>query len=128
VVLVDSSIWIDLLRQGEDPAQAMAPHAERHDLAICGVVRAEVLRGMREPRTRQALAGYFNCLLYIPTLNKVWERTEEILWQGDRLGRVIPLSDAIIAACALQADGVVLTRDAHFSTIPNLRVWRTFPE
>lgn len=128
MILIDSCIYIEHLREGRDPAQVFAHYAPRHDLATCGVIRCEVLRGMRTPKSLAALASYFDCLLYVPTLNNVWEAAEELLWQTDRRGFKIPLTDALIAACAIKADGAVLTRDKHFRAIPGLRVFEEFPD
>lgn len=128
MILVDSCIFIEHLRAGRDPAQVFARYAQTHDLATCGVIRCEVLRGMRTPKSRAALEAYFSCLLYIPTINPVWEAAEDLLWQTDRHGFKIPLTDAVIAVCAMKAGGAVLTRDKHFSAIPGLRVLDQFPD
>lgn len=128
MILIDSCIYIEHLRAGRDPAQVFAPYAQNHDLATCGVIRCEVLRGMRTPKSRAALAAYFDCLLYIPTLNPIWEAAEELLWRTDRSGFKIPLTDAVIAVCAIKAGGTVLTRDKHFKAIPGLRVLDQFPD
>lgn len=128
MILIDSCIYIEHLRAGRDPAQVFAPYAQRHDLAICGVIRCEVIRGMRTPKGRRALASYMDCLLYIPTLNNVWEAAEEVLWQTDRAGFKIPVTDALIAACAMKAGGAVLTKDHHFKAIPGLLVFENFPD
>lgn len=127
MILIDSCIYIEHLRAGRDPAQVFAPYAQQHDLATCGVIRCEVIRGMRTPKSRAALAAYFDCLLYIPTMNHVWEAAEEVLWQTDRAGFKIPVTDAIIAVCAMKAGGAVLTKDQHFKAIPGLRVFEEFP-
>lgn len=128
MILIDSCIYIEHLRAGRDPAQVFAPYAPQHDLATCGVIRCEVLRGMRTPKAKHALADYLGCLLYIPTLNNVWEAAEELLWHTDRAGFKIPVTDAIIAACAIKAGGAVLTHDKHFRSIPGLRVFAEFPD
>ncbi len=127
MLLIDSCIYIEHLRAGRDPAQVFAPYAQQHDLSTCGIIRCEVLRGMRTSKARRALADYMGCLLYIPTLNNVWEAAEEILWQTDRAGFRIPVSDAIIAACAIKTNGAVLTHDRHFRAISGLRVFDEFP-
>ncbi|NBV23827.1 MAG: PIN domain-containing protein [Proteobacteria bacterium] len=128
MILIDSCIYIEHLRAGRDPAKVFARYAQHHDLATCGVVRSEVLRGMRTPKARAALAAYFDCLLYIPTLNNVWEAAENLLWETDRRGFKIPLTDALIAVCAMKTGGAVLTQDRHFSAIPGLRVLENFPD
>ncbi len=83
---------------------------------------------MLTPKAKGALADYMGCLLYIPTLNNIWETAEELLWQTDRRGFKIPLTDALIAACAIKADGAVLSHDKHFRAIPGLRVFEEFPD
>ena len=128
MILIDSSIYIAHLRAGRDPAEEFAPHALKHDLATCGLVRCEILRGIRERKALDTMRSYLDCLLYVPTLNHVWEQAEKLLWQLDRSGTVIPTTDAIIAACAIKADGAVLTHDKHFKAIPGLRVFEEFPD
>lgn len=128
MLLIDSCIFIEHLRAGRDPAQVFARHAHNHDFATCGVIRCEVLRGMRTPKARAALAAYFDCLLYIPTLNNVWEAVENVLWETDRRGFKIPLTDALIAVCAMKTGGAVLTHDRHFAAISGLRVISEFPD
>jgi predicted nucleic acid-binding protein len=59
---------------------------------------------------------------YIATGRTVWERAEQLAWSLDRQGVVLPSPDLLIAACALHANATVLTADAHFQSIPGLRV------
>ena len=54
-VLVDSSFYIGLARNGQDPLQALAYAAVDRDLAVCGVVRCEVGRGIRQRKITQAI-------------------------------------------------------------------------
>ena len=122
MILVDSCVYIQMLRADLDPARELAGLAMEDDLATCGVIRCEVLRGMRTPKARKALATYLDCLIYIPTLNTVWERAEDILWNLDRTGYHIPLPDAVIASSALQVGATVLTFDGHFQHVPKLLV------
>jgi predicted nucleic acid-binding protein len=122
MILIDSSVFIAMLRAGQDPAIELAPLSRQYDLATCGVVRCEVLRGMRTPKARMAMTKYFDCLLYIPALNPIWEDAEELLWSLDRKGCLIPLPDALIASCARKAGAAVLTYDKHFHHVPGLHV------
>lgn len=122
MILVDSSIFIGMLRAGQDPAIGLAPLSRQYDLATCGVVRCEVLRGMKTSKARLALTRYFDCLLYIPSLNPIWEDAEELLWSLDRQGCHIPLPDAVIASCARKAGAALLTYDQHFHQVPALKV------
>src|SRR4051812_19468471 len=56
-VLVDSSYYVGMLRARQDPFHSLAIAAAERDLAICGVIRCEVGRGLREPATLKRLPG-----------------------------------------------------------------------
>ena len=127
MILIDSCMIIPLLRRGLDPAREFSVLAEQDDICTCGVVRCETSRGIRVPKIRRAYQAYLDCLLYIPTPNKIWERTEEILYDCGGRGFIIPVTDGIIAACALSAGASVLTLDKHFTCIPGLRVLKEYP-
>ncbi len=123
MILVDSCVYIGCLRQGRDVFEALGPWANRFDLATCGIVRCEVLRGMRTPKLRQKLSEYMDCMLYVPSLNKVWEKTETLSWELDRHGKNLPLTDLIIAVSAMETGAAVLSYDHHFNLIPGLKVF-----
>jgi predicted nucleic acid-binding protein len=120
-VLVDSSFYIGLLRQGQDPLRALAIAAATRDLAVCGVVRCEVARGLRQPKVRQQFHLFWDVMLNVPTDNRLWEKAEQTLWELDRQGITVPLTDAVIACCAQRIGAVVLTHDHHFGQIPGVR-------
>jgi len=110
-----------MLRQGQDPLRALALAAATRDLAICGVVRCEVGRAVRPPKVRQQFRAFWDAMVNVPTDNRLWEEAEQILWDLDRDGKMIPLTDAVIGCCARRVGAVVLTHDQHFSFIPGLR-------
>jgi predicted nucleic acid-binding protein len=120
-VLADSSYYIQLLRQGQDPLRALALAAATRDLAICGVVRCEVGRALRPLKVRLHFRAFWDVMVNVPTDNRLWEQVEQTLWDLDRTGITVPLTDAIIACCAQRIDAVVLTYDHHFSLIPGVR-------
>ncbi len=119
-VLVDSSFYIRLLRRGRDPLRALAEVAATRDLAVCGVVRCEVGRGLRESKLRQQFRAFWDVMINVPVDNRLWEKVEETLWDLDRRGSIIPLTDAVIACCAQRIGAVVLTYDRHFDEIPGI--------
>ncbi len=121
-VLADSSYYISLLRQGRDPLRSLALAAESRDLAVCGVVRCEVGRALRPPRLRKAFADFWDVMINVPSDQRLWQQVEQTLWELDRAGIVLPLTDAIIACSAQRIGAVVLTCDHHFSLMPGVRV------
>ncbi|HEY8903713.1 MAG TPA: PIN domain-containing protein [Chthoniobacterales bacterium] len=121
-VLIDSNVYIDLLRQGLDPALELTGRISQLDLASCGIVRVEVLRGIKVEKVRSRLAAFFDVTQNVPTDNYLWEEAAELAWTLDRRGKVIPSTDILIACCARRIGATVLTADAHFSGIPGLRM------
>jgi predicted nucleic acid-binding protein len=124
VILIDSSIYIGWLRQKRSPALLLESHARTGEAATCGIVRAEVLRGISDPAAKNDLSGFFDLLPEIPTTSSVWHCATELAWELDRKGIVIPLPDLVVAACALSMDVTVITTDTHFAKIPKLKIRR----
>lgn len=122
LVLPDSNVYIDALRDGTDPFLVFADFLDEYEFCTCGMVTLEVCRGIREPARLQRFRDRFSVMIYVPTTNAVWERAQQLAWSMDRQGTTIPAQDHIIAACALQTQAAVLTRDAHFRRIPGLEV------
>jgi predicted nucleic acid-binding protein len=122
--LVDSSFFIDRLRAGSDPIEELSAHSDEWELLTCGVVQVEVLRGLKHKGAYERMAEFMGCMLYVPTLNAVWERVATLAWQMDRTGRTMQVTDLVIATCALEADAVVLTFDSDFSRVSGLRAIR----
>jgi predicted nucleic acid-binding protein len=123
-VLVDSNVYIDLLRARKDVVATLYDWAEMRDrnLAICGMIRLEVLRGMKSLKAFQTISSLMDVMINIPSGNPIWSAATDLAWSQDRKGIVIPGPDAVIAASAMQFGAVVMTSDAHFSRIEGLRV------
>jgi predicted nucleic acid-binding protein len=121
-VLADSSYYIRLMRQGSDPLQALAFAAASRDLAICGVVRVEVGRALVPKKVRERFSAAWDVMINVATDNRLWGEVERTAWDLDRQGRTLPLTDIVIACCAMRIGAVVLTFDKHFYDIPGVRV------
>lgn len=100
----------------------LAGRFDATEIVGCDLVRCEVLRGVVRPKARKDLAQFFDLLVHVTMDHRAWAETEELAWKLDRAGKILPLTDLIIAVCALRADAAVLTRDPHFDMIPRLRL------
>jgi predicted nucleic acid-binding protein len=109
-----------MLRRGHDPLRALALTAAARDLAVCGVVRCEVGRGLRDRRVLKRFQDFWDVMICVPTDEWIWNSVEETLWRLDRQGLTLPLPDVIIGCCARRMGAVVLTTDEHFSLIPGV--------
>lgn len=124
LILPDSNVYIGAIRAGRDPFREFAAGIDDRDweFATCGMVTLEVCRGLRDPNVLRRFRERFAVMIFIPTTSQIWERAAQLAWSLDRQGRVLPAPDLLIAAHALQTDAAVLTADAHFQSIPGLRV------
>mgnify|MGYP000968378784 CR=1 FL=1 len=120
-VLADSSYYIRLMREGRDPLRSLALTSAMRDVAICGVVRVEVGRALRPIERLKKFQAAWNVMLNVPTDNRIWDDVEDLAWQLDRSGVILPMPDLVIAACAKRIGAVVLTYDKHFQKIPGVR-------
>lgn len=123
-VMVDSSWYIRQARSGNDPLKELALAAEDRDIAICGIIMAEVGRGILKRDFLDRFKGAWAHMRYIPSTQGRWNETLELAWHLDRKGIVFPLQDLHIAACALHIGAVILTEDEHFNKIPGVMAVR----
>ncbi len=123
-ILVDSNIYIGLMRRRIDPVAALFEHFDSVNLVTCGMVQLEVLRGIRIPALSKRVREFMSVMQYVPSDHRLWDEATEIAWACDRRGHVIPGPDAVIAACAFRKGASVLTNDQDFDRIHGLHVLR----
>lgn len=121
-ILVDSSVYIRLMRRRLDPVAVLFEHYDTVNLVTCGMVRLEVMRGMREPRAAERLEDFFAIMQYVSTDDRLWREATDLAWRIDRAGQTIQATDALIAASALRKGASVLTLDSDFQRVPGLHV------
>lgn len=119
-ILVDSNIYIGLMRRGHDPVSVLFEHYDTTNLVTCGLVRLEVLRGVRLQKTKDRLIAFMDVMQYVEADQRLWNEAIAIASQTDRRGTPIPGTDAFIAACAFRKGASVLTEDHDFKRIENL--------
>jgi len=118
VVLVDTSVWIEVFRKGT--RFQLESVADAGDVVTCLPVLQEVLQGFREER---AFALARDAMLSFPVVEAPL-RTEVILEAAQlyraarRAGLTIRSGvDCLIAACAIRHHLTVLHRDRDFDLI-----------
>jgi len=127
-VLMDSCAYIDLMRGGTDPRQVLAPLLRAGRLYNCGVVRAEVLRGMKIEKRYEQMAQFFDIVPEIPSDARLWREVSLLGWKLGRLGKWPPVTDLAIALSALRVRAVLVSTDALFREVPGLEVVSTLEE
>ncbi|HEY9595286.1 MAG TPA: PIN domain-containing protein [Spirochaetia bacterium] len=125
--LVDSTLYIDLLRAKRDPVEVLRPWLLHEEIICCGVIRCEVLRGIVNKRVHERMCELFDALGPIDIDAPMWEETAHLAWALDRRGKVLPLTDLLIAGCALRVGATVISSDEHFKEVPGLAIAEALP-
>ena len=116
MILIDTSIWIDLLNgrvAGPDPDQILS-------VATCGPIMQEVFQGLREGGDAEAFRASFLALPFLsdPVPRSLYNAAGEIYRDGRRRGLTIRSTiDCLIAAIAIEHGAVVWHRDRDFTAI-----------
>ncbi|MDP6524368.1 MAG: PIN domain-containing protein [Kiritimatiellia bacterium] len=126
--MIDSSKFIDWMRQGRNPTRILRPFVLANQIVSCGVIRVEVVRGAVKPTVKAELTTLFDAIRDVAMTSGIWKRITELGWQLDRQGTVLPVSDLIIGACALLEGATVVTTDSHFQQIPDLNIREDLPD
>lgn len=121
-VIIDSCAFIGLLRNGLDPAQVLLTHFDPTDLHTCGMIRVEVLRGVRIEKVAKRLAEFMDVMCNVPADNRLWNEAAALGRKLGAKGITMHGPDLIISACAMHAGATVVTHDADFTRVPGLRV------
>lgn len=127
LILIDTDVAIDLLRQRPGAVAWERGLAEGDELAICGYTGIELIEGCANKlETRHALAFIDRFSLFWP-VPEDWARAFAI-WPDARLAHGVSIGDMLIAECA-KGLGVALHtfNDKHFRAIPDLDIRQPYP-
>ena len=122
-LLVDSSVWIDYLRSGKLPLADFESNLVRGEIAICGIIMAEILSGVRREREAQALKSRLLALPYLSERKDTFVKAASLYSSLRKSGITVPLSDCIISAVTMENGCKLLTSDKHFETIQGFEEW-----
>ena len=115
LVLIDTCAWIDFLRYQEgELGNQVAVLIENKQVAITGVIIAELLQGVKTEKQQQQINFLINSVTSFPTQEFDWVNAGLILQKLRSRGITLPLADALIAVIAQRYHVKVLTIDKHF--------------
>ncbi len=118
MILVDSSVWIELFRKKGDLYTNIAVEniIEEMQACFCGIVKLEVLGGARDDE-KTTISNLFSLIPYIQHPEPTWDETVKFQWRVRKIGFTIPWSDAVIATIANKHGHRVYARDKHFTAM-----------
>ena len=118
MTLIDSSAWIEFLR---DTGSAVCDRVDAlldGDIAICDPVRMEVLAGARHERHLAELRGLLARATTVPVGSMHYDQAATMYRSCRRAGETVrKLIDCLIAAVAVDAGIPILHADTDFDTL-----------
>ncbi|RKX76645.1 MAG: hypothetical protein DRP87_11365 [Spirochaetes bacterium] len=121
MLLIDSTIYLNLLKSLRDPVEVLKYWIERDEILTCGIIRCQVLRSIINKKVYRRMETLFNVVVTAPITEKTWKVAAELAWKLDRQGIILPLDVLIIAICAGRFKATVITNDPYFEKVPDLR-------
>ena len=120
LILIDTDVAIDLLRDHPEALVWEQALDERDELAICGYTGIELIEGCANKLDTRRTLSFINRFSVFWPLPEDWERVFET-WPQARLSHGVSIGDMLIGECA-KGLGVSLHtfNDKHFRAIPNL--------
>lgn len=124
MILADTNIIIDFWNK---PAVTAEKIFSENDIAICGVIKTELLRGSQSAddfaQIQMSLADFY----YLNFAENDWVALAKQFITLKKHGLVVPFQDAMIAFLAIKYDCEVWTNDKHFklmqTAIPQLKLF-----
>lgn len=122
-MILDSCFFIDLMMGDEGAAAKLdALVAEGRRLTVSSITVTEVYRGL-DADERAAFDGVISEMDVVPYGPDAAKRVATVLRTLDERGEPIGSVDGMLAATALEQDGIVVTRNvAEFRRVEPLRV------
>lgn len=118
MILIDTSAWIEFLRDTRSPVCTRVDDLLAAEIAVCDPIRMEVLAGARSDEHLRDLRGLLARAATIPTEPTDYEDAAALYRTCRRGGDTVrKLIDCLIAAVAINADVPVLHADNDFDVL-----------
>ncbi|MGB5298074.1 MAG: PIN domain nuclease [Thiogranum sp.] len=117
MILVGTSVWIDFFAGRDLPHVTALEHfiLDNEDLALCGIILAEILQGIADDTTHRRVRRYVSPLIMLPMSEAVFVRAADIYRKLRIQGITIrKTNDCTIAATALDHHCQLLHNDKDF--------------
>lgn len=126
MILVDTSVWIDVLRDRTgDVVEAFQKKTHGETSVLSRFTQLELLQGAKSDKDWKQLDEYLSSQFYLEATEKTWVDAARIFFELRRKGITVRSSiDCCIAQVALERDALLLHKDADFDRIASIRPLR----
>lgn len=125
MILANTNVIIDFW---DNPNDEYARIFEDNEIATCGVIKTELLRGSNSEKQFSQIEEALNDFTYFSFSEKDWISLSKLFITLKKNGLAVPFQDAMIAYLAIKHDCEVWTNDKHFKlmqvVLPSLRLFR----
>ena len=111
MILVDTNVIIDFW---DKPTEEVKNILEENDIAICGIIKTELLRGSNSEKQFSQMEEALNDFTYLSFSEKDWISLARQFITLKKNSLVVPFQDAMIAYIAIKNNCEVWTNDKHF--------------
>jgi predicted nucleic acid-binding protein len=116
LTLIDTSVWVDVLRDGSDEFTPLVEQLlHDHLAAMCEPVWLELYRGVRGKRELRRLDELKQLCRWLTFDGRCWNLAADVAFNCRKKGHNIPLGDVLIFACAKNYETPILQSDKHFN-------------
>lgn len=118
-VLVDSSVWVEMLRRGDSTKATQILGRLLSQGLVCthGLIRAEILSGANSHADYRRLGDSFSALVLLSDPPDLWNQIAQARYHLARRGFQAAIADMVVAVTASHYGKEVLTLDAAFHRI-----------
>lgn len=124
MILVDTNVIIDFW---DKPTEEAKNAFEENDIAICGAIKTELLRGSNSEKQFSQIEEALDDFTYLSFSEKDWISLAKLFITLKQNGLAVPFQDAMIAYLAIKNNCKVWTNDKHFKlmqvVLPELKLF-----
>ena len=124
-VIVDTSVLINFLKGEDRVFNVVTKLLEKKRITITGIIIAELLQGIKNPKEEQIIAEMLTGLKIFEADTALWIKAGRLSASLRRKGISLPLTDVVIASLAIEHNLSVFTLDNHFMQIPGVTIYKT---
>jgi predicted nucleic acid-binding protein len=118
MIMVDTSAWIEFLRDTGSIVCNTVDDLLGADLAICNAIAMEVLAGARNEQHLAQLRGLLARATLVPIIAEDYDQAAALYRICRRNGETVrKLVDCLIAAVAIRSNATLLHADADFAAL-----------
>ena len=118
MIIIDTSAWIEFLRDTGSQVCNTVDDLLDADLAICDAISMEVLAGARDEQHLAHLRGLLARATLVPIIAEDYDQAAALYRTCRRNGETVRrLIDCLIAAVAIRSNAPILHADADFAAL-----------